>query len=132
MEGGKILQWYISIAILNRYDIYTIIQHESIDFYTCKHSQYILLQVSMSIISTILIDLGSDSSQAKMLEEIISNWLKHTLGSTSDPTFSPIVTTAWNSLHKSVVTASSINVFKNRSDAHWEKLPTKYNPDCHH
>ena len=46
--------------------------------------------------------------------------------------FSNRVITAWNSLPNSVVTAPSINAFKNRLDANWDMLPTKYNPECHH
>eukprot|EP00745_Piridium_sociabile_P043063 TRINITY_DN87471_c0_g3_i3.p1 TRINITY_DN87471_c0_g3~~TRINITY_DN87471_c0_g3_i3.p1 ORF type:complete len:950 (+),score=231.72 TRINITY_DN87471_c0_g3_i3:692-3541(+) len=41
-------------------------------------------------------------------------------------------TTTWNSLPNSVVTAPSVNAFKNRLDAHWKKLPAKFDPDCYH
>ena len=50
-----------------------------------------LMRISMSIISTIQINLRSNSSQAKILEEVVWNWLKNTLGSIPGPTFSPIV-----------------------------------------
>ena len=45
-----------------------------------------------------------------------------------------LVTTKWNSLSDSFVTASSImiNAFKNRLEVYWENLPTNFNPDCHH
>ena len=49
-----------------------------------------LMRISMSIISTIRINLCSDSSQAKILEEVVWNWLKNTVGSIPGPT-SPIV-----------------------------------------
>ena len=41
-------------------------------------------------------------------------------------------TTIWNGLPNSVVTAPSINAFKNRLDAHWKKLPSKFDPECYH
>ncbi|CAM1295272.1 Uncharacterised protein r2_g444 [Pycnogonum litorale] len=40
-------------------------------------------------------------------------------------------TTTWNSLPDSVVTAPSVNAFKNRLDAHWRRLPAKTTPECY-
>ena len=41
-------------------------------------------------------------------------------------------TATWNSLPDEVVTAPSVNTFKNRLDAHWRRLPTKFDPACYH
>ncbi|XP_076451264.1 uncharacterized protein B0403.1-like [Babylonia areolata] len=46
--------------------------------------------------------------------------------------FSQRVVTVWNGLPDSVVTAPSVNAFKNRLDTHWKSLPTLYDPACHH
>lgn len=45
--------------------------------------------------------------------------------------FSERVVLVWNSLPESVVSAPSINAFKNRLDAHWANSPTLFNPDCY-
>ena len=44
--------------------------------------------------------------------------------------FSQRVVSKWNSLPDSVVTAPTINSFKNRLDAHWQNLPSVYQPTC--
>ena len=36
----------------------------------------------------------------------------------------------WNNLPDSVITAPSVNAFKNRLDRHWASLPTVFDPDC--
>ena len=36
----------------------------------------------------------------------------------------------WNNLPDSIITAPSVNAFKNRLDRHWASLPTVYDPDC--
>ena len=46
--------------------------------------------------------------------------------------FSQRVVSAWNGLPESVVTAPSVNAFKNRFDAHWKNDPSIYDPDCYH
>ena len=45
--------------------------------------------------------------------------------------FSERVVSIWNSLPESVVTAPSLNSFKNRLDAHWANHAGLYNPDCY-
>ena len=45
--------------------------------------------------------------------------------------FSARVISTWNSLPDSVVTAPSVNTFKNRIDDHWKDLITQYNPECY-
>ena len=40
------------------------------------------------------------------------------------------VNDTWNGLPEDVVTAPSINAFKNRLDHFWKDLPTIYNPSC--
>ena len=45
--------------------------------------------------------------------------------------FSQRVVRVWNSLPDSVVTAPSVNAFKNRLDAHWKSLSTLYDPECY-
>ena len=37
----------------------------------------------------------------------------------------------WNDLPEHVVTAPTVNAFKNRLDKYWRHLPTMYNPDCY-
>ena len=44
--------------------------------------------------------------------------------------FAERVVSTWNSLPESVVTAPSINAFKNRLDKYWATLPILYNPNC--
>ena len=44
--------------------------------------------------------------------------------------FAERVVSTWNSLPDSVVTAPSINAFKNRLDKYWATLPILYNPNC--
>jgi hypothetical protein len=44
--------------------------------------------------------------------------------------FSHRVVSAWNSLPEEVVTAPSINCFKNRLDRHWATSTVRYNPTC--
>ena len=46
--------------------------------------------------------------------------------------FSQRIISAWNSLPESVVTAPTVNAFKNRFDAHWKNDPSIYDPDCYH
>ncbi|KAK3771262.1 hypothetical protein RRG08_024341 [Elysia crispata] len=41
------------------------------------------------------------------------------------------VVSGWNSLPESVVSAPSVNAFKNRLDAHWATHPAIYNPECY-
>ena len=41
------------------------------------------------------------------------------------------VVSTWNDLPEHVVTAPTVNAFKNRLDKHWRHLPTMYNPDCY-
>ena len=36
----------------------------------------------------------------------------------------------WNSLPEDVVTAPSVNAFKNRLDKHWANLPSLFEPEC--
>ena len=43
--------------------------------------------------------------------------------------FSERVVSGWNSLPESVVSAPSVNAFKNRLDAHWATHPAIYNPE---
>ena len=45
--------------------------------------------------------------------------------------FSERIVSTWNNLPESVVTAPSLNCFKNRLDAHWKDHPMLYNPDCY-
>ncbi|KAK3780209.1 hypothetical protein RRG08_010603 [Elysia crispata] len=45
--------------------------------------------------------------------------------------FSERVVSGWNSLPESVVSAPSVNAFKNRLDAHWATHPAIYNPECY-
>ena len=45
--------------------------------------------------------------------------------------FSLRVVNIWNSLPDQVVSAPSVNAFKNRLDAHWVKLPTLFSPECY-
>ena len=45
--------------------------------------------------------------------------------------FSQRVVSVWNGLPEAVVTAPSLNCFKNRLDAHWADHPALYNPDCY-
>ncbi|KAK3713833.1 hypothetical protein RRG08_033806 [Elysia crispata] len=45
--------------------------------------------------------------------------------------FSERVVSGWNSLPESVVSAPSVNAFKNRLDAHWVTHPAIYNPECY-
>ena len=44
--------------------------------------------------------------------------------------FSHQVVNDWNSLPESVVTAPTVNCFKNRLDKHWENHPSLYNSQC--
>jgi hypothetical protein len=44
--------------------------------------------------------------------------------------FTNRVITPWNNLPEEVVTAPSVNSFKNRLDKHWAELPTLFNPTC--
>ena len=46
--------------------------------------------------------------------------------------FSARVVPHWNSLPDLVVTAPSVNAFKNRLDAFWCRKPEMYDPDCYH
>ena len=46
--------------------------------------------------------------------------------------FSQRIVSTWNSLPESVVTAPTVNAFKNRLDAHWKGDPSIYDPDCYH
>ena len=41
------------------------------------------------------------------------------------------VVSTWNDLPEYVVTAPTVNAFKNRLDKYWRHLPTMYNPDCY-
>jgi hypothetical protein len=45
--------------------------------------------------------------------------------------FSQQVVSSWNSLPDSIVTATTVNTFKNRLDKHWANLPTRFNPECY-
>ena len=45
--------------------------------------------------------------------------------------FSERVVSGWNSLPESVISAHSVNAFKNRPDAHWATHPAIYNPECY-
>mgnify|MGYP003471609310 FL=1 len=45
--------------------------------------------------------------------------------------FTERVIARWNALPDSVVTAPSLNAFKNRLDSHWKDLPTVYCPECY-
>jgi hypothetical protein len=45
--------------------------------------------------------------------------------------FSQRVVSSWNSLPDSIVTAPTVNAFKNRLDKHWANLPTRFNPECY-
>jgi hypothetical protein len=45
--------------------------------------------------------------------------------------FSQRVISSWNSLPDSIVTAPTVNAFKNRLDKHWANLPTRFNPECY-
>ena len=44
--------------------------------------------------------------------------------------FSNRVVNSWNSLPNEVVTATSVNSFKNRLDKHWRQHPALYHPTC--
>ena len=43
--------------------------------------------------------------------------------------FSVRIINIWNSLPQEVVSAPSINCFKNRLDNHWKHQPVKYDPE---
>ena len=45
--------------------------------------------------------------------------------------FSERVVSDWNSLPESVVSAPSMNAFKNRLDAHWANHPALFDPKCY-
>ncbi|KAK3757931.1 hypothetical protein RRG08_058245 [Elysia crispata] len=45
--------------------------------------------------------------------------------------FSERVVSGWNSLPESVLSAPSVNAFKNRLDSHWATHPAIYNPECY-
>ncbi|KAK3777007.1 hypothetical protein RRG08_008862 [Elysia crispata] len=45
--------------------------------------------------------------------------------------FSERVVSGWNSLPESVVSAPSVNAFKNSLDTHWATHPAIYNPECY-
>ena len=45
--------------------------------------------------------------------------------------FAERVVASWNSLPETVVSAESVNSFKNRLDAHWANHHLLYNPDCY-
>lgn len=44
--------------------------------------------------------------------------------------FTQRIISTWNSLPDAVVAAPSTDSFKNRLDAHWQQLPTLYEPEC--
>ena len=46
--------------------------------------------------------------------------------------FSERVVGVWNDLPDAVVTAPTVNTFKNRLDNHWANLPSMYDPECLH
>jgi hypothetical protein len=46
--------------------------------------------------------------------------------------FSVRIVSTWNSLPDSIVTAPSVNAFKNRLDKFWANLPSLYDPECYH
>jgi hypothetical protein len=46
--------------------------------------------------------------------------------------FSVRIVSTWNSLPDSIVTAPSVNAFKNRLDKFWANLPSRYDPECYH
>ena len=43
--------------------------------------------------------------------------------------FSNRVVDTWNSLPEEVVSAPSVNTFKNKLDNYWKKLPSVYDPE---
>ena len=45
--------------------------------------------------------------------------------------FSNRVVDVWNALPDSVVSAPSVNAFKNHSNIHWRNHPFKFNPACY-
>ena len=45
--------------------------------------------------------------------------------------FAERIVSHWNSLPEAVVTATSVNMFKNRLDAHWANHPLLFDPDCY-
>ena len=45
--------------------------------------------------------------------------------------FSQRVVNTWNSLPTEVVSATSLNIFKNRLNDYWKHLPIKFSPDCY-
>ena len=45
--------------------------------------------------------------------------------------FSQRVVATWNGLPESVVTAPTVNTFKNRLDQYWKDHPSVYNPQCY-
>ena len=44
--------------------------------------------------------------------------------------FANRVVNDWNSLSENVVSAPTLNTFKNRLDSYWASLPTIYSPEC--
>ncbi|XP_076443974.1 uncharacterized protein LOC143282259 [Babylonia areolata] len=55
---------------------------------------------------------------------------KHCRLNVHSSSFSQRVVNSWNNLPDSVVTAPTLNCFKSRLDAHWQQLPSVYEPSC--
>ena len=55
----------------------------------------------------------------------------HVHGNTRAAYFSERIVGTWNSLPEEVVTAPSVNAFKNRLDRHWKHRTLKYTPTCY-
>lgn len=45
--------------------------------------------------------------------------------------FSQRIVDCWNKLPENVVTATSVNSFKNLLNSHWKNMEIKFNPDCY-
>ena len=45
--------------------------------------------------------------------------------------FSQRVVSAWNALPEDIVTAKTLNTFKNKLNNHWKSLNVKFVPDCY-
>ena len=56
---------------------------------------------------------------------------KHSRTNIRKYSFSQRVVSAWNSLPEDVVTAKTLNAFKNKLNSHWKNMSVKFVPDCY-